>query len=104
MTFNRTHIFVCCLPIVFFDASNANAGPIIGVQCTKMSDGRLLTEAGDPAFLDQAQKLGYRHEVCSVKYDIKKFTKTGRDENGNIEGVCLVELKKWNYLPSGVCQ
>ncbi|MCB1542472.1 MAG: hypothetical protein KDJ25_16980 [Rhodoblastus sp.] len=86
------------------NASCARAGPILSVQCTKMSDGRLLTSAGDPSFLAQAAALGYRHPVCSVKYDIRQFRKTGRDENGNTDGVCLVELKKWKYLSSGVCK
>ena len=103
MTLNKTIVFACFSLSLFFSASNGNAGPFISAQCTKMVDGRTLVSM-DEAVLQQAAALGYRHKVCSVKYKIKKFTKTSFDQNGNVEGVCLLELEKWQYLPSGVCR
>lgn len=100
---NRIGPFTGLLLCAFLATTGAQAGPIVSVRCTKMSDGRLLVSA-DQSFLDRATTLGYNHKVCSVHYEVRKFTRTVKDTYGNTEGICLVELRKWKYLPSGVCK
>jgi hypothetical protein len=98
-----TGLFIGIALIAQFGTLSAQAGPVISANCTKMQDGRLLVSA-DSSFLQQPEQLGYRHKVCSVNYDFRKMTRTRRDEYGNVRGICLVELKKWTYLPSGICK